>query len=123
MVFVRSQWTTCSLASLEAFSSPVRSLRSVYDRQGTRRRCPAAHGAPSSQSLQQQLYQSLLEKARACTYDAPTGQLQGRAGRRCILEDGERMLLRCIRLQPQAAPPYLLLLANLGLQGRQGQGG
>jgi hypothetical protein len=37
------------------------------------------------------------------TFHAPTGQLHGRAGRRCTLEDGERMLDRCIQVGSAAA--------------------
>lgn len=58
-------------------------------------------------------YEALLEKGRADTLDAPAGQLQGRAGRRCTLEDGERRLMRATGARPGDLRPHLLLLRNL----------
>lgn len=60
----------------------------------------------------------MLEKGMHCTYHHPHGQLHGRAGRRCVLEDGERFLLRCISLKPAAVQPRLVLMDNLLLQNR-----
>ncbi|KAK9829146.1 hypothetical protein WJX72_004155 [[Myrmecia] bisecta] len=58
------------------------------------------------------------QKAQHCTFEHPTGQLHGRAGRRCVLEDGERMLRRCIAAAPSAVAPRLLLMHNLTKQNR-----
>jgi hypothetical protein len=45
--------------------------------------------------------------------DHPDGQLQGRAGRRCTLEDGERYLSRACAARPSDLRAHLLLLRNL----------
>eukprot|EP00803_Ostreobium_quekettii_P006245 evm.model.scf_131.3 EVM.evm.TU.scf_131.3 scf_131:17231-19237(-) len=63
-------------------------------------------------------YEELLEKAREKTATPPPGQLHGRAGRRSALEDGERMLGRCIKLCPTDWRPHFLLMHNLMEQGR-----
>jgi len=47
-----------------------------------------------------------------------TSQLEGRAGRRSTLEDGERILWRCIYYRPHAISPRILLMENLLSQGR-----
>lgn len=55
------------------------------------------------------------QRAEQCTFEAPQGQVFGRAGRRSTLENGERALDWCIKvrsvlqaeqhdLQPQHAP-------------------
>lgn len=61
-------------------------------------------------------YEALLEKGRAFTLDAPPGQLLGRAGRRCTLEDGERILARAARAKPGDLRARVLLLRNLMCQ-------
>jgi hypothetical protein len=58
-------------------------------------------------------YEALLEKGRADTLEAPAGQLHGRAGRRCTLEDGERILLRAVAARPTDLRARVLLLRNL----------
>lgn len=63
-------------------------------------------------------YADLLQKGKHWTLDAPEGQLLGRAGRRCILEDGERALLTCTSIRPEALSPRILLMTNLVLQNR-----
>ena len=45
----------------------------------------------------------------------------GRAGRRSILEDGERMLYRCIVMRPESIAPRLMLMSNLLFQARYAQ--
>ncbi|KAL3142673.1 hypothetical protein ABBQ38_002979 [Trebouxia sp. C0009 RCD-2024] len=66
----------------------------------------------------EQKYDALLQKGKHWTFDAPEGQLLGRAGRRCVLEDGERALLTCIVMRPEALSPRVLLMTNLILQNR-----
>ncbi|DBA81789.1 hypothetical protein WJX77_000162 [Trebouxia sp. C0004] len=63
-------------------------------------------------------YSDLLQKGKHWTLDAPEGQLLGRAGRRCVLEDGERALLTCMGMRPEALSPRILLMTNLVLQNR-----
>jgi hypothetical protein len=58
-------------------------------------------------------YEALLEKGRTDTLEAPAGQLHGRAGRRCTLEDGERILLRAVSARPTDLRARVLLLRNL----------
>eukprot|EP00898_Chlorokybus_atmophyticus_P006131 jgi/Chlat1/6519/Chrsp45S05999 len=41
-------------------------------------------------------FDALLRAGVWCTMHAPRGQLYGRAGRRCALEDAERFLARAI---------------------------
>ncbi|GMH45987.1 hypothetical protein BSKO_13951 [Bryopsis sp. KO-2023] len=63
-------------------------------------------------------YDALCERAREKTLAPPSGQLYGRAGRRSVLEDGERMLLRCITMKPNDLQAYELLAKNLSIQNR-----
>lgn len=63
-------------------------------------------------------YDTLLQKGKHWTLDAPEGQLLGRAGRRCVLEDGERALSACISMRPDTLSPRVLLMTNLILQNR-----
>ncbi|CAI5958179.1 unnamed protein product [Closterium sp. NIES-65] len=49
---------------------------------------------------------------------APKGQLAGRAGRKCMLEDSERFLLRAIELAPAWPLPYASLINALIAMGR-----
>ena len=64
-------------------------------------------------------YLEALSKARECIFSAPPGQLLGRAGRRCTLEDGERHALRAVAARPgRAAEASLLLARSLVAQGR-----
>ncbi|CAI5513179.1 unnamed protein product [Closterium sp. Naga37s-1] len=49
---------------------------------------------------------------------APKGQLAGRAGRKCLLEDSERFLLRAIELAPTWPLPYASLINALVAMGR-----
>lgn len=64
-------------------------------------------------------YREALAKARECIFSAPSGQLLGRAGRRCTLEDGERHALRAIAARPErAAEARLLLALSLVAQSR-----
>jgi hypothetical protein len=49
---------------------------------------------------------------------APAGQLRGRAGRKCLLEDGERFLIRAIESAPGWPPAYAELTKSLQLMGR-----
>lgn len=63
-------------------------------------------------------YERILEAARQCTFNHPGGQTYGRAGRRCVLEDGERSLMRCIDLQPEDPRGWLLMAQNLTRQNR-----
>lgn len=86
----------------------------------------------------------MLQKARDLTFRAPAGQLHGRAGRRCILEDGvrglqkaqqccgltsykwdsmhacagERVLLQCLNLRPADIEARTVLMQNLIEQNR-----
>eukprot|EP01026_Neomeris_dumetosa_P071924 TRINITY_DN7296_c0_g1_i1.p2 TRINITY_DN7296_c0_g1~~TRINITY_DN7296_c0_g1_i1.p2 ORF type:complete len:171 (-),score=9.51 TRINITY_DN7296_c0_g1_i1:195-707(-) len=69
-------------------------------------------------SLQQPSFEVLLQKAHKMTYEHPEGQLQGRAGRRSILEDGERILIQCLQIQPQSWKARYMLLVNLEFQNR-----
>ena len=64
-------------------------------------------------------YRDTLSKARECIFCAPQGQLLGRAGRRCTLEDGERHALRAVASRPaRAAEARLLLAQSLVAQAR-----
>ena len=64
-------------------------------------------------------YREALSKARECIFSAPKGQLLGRAGRRCTLEDGERHALRAVAARPaRAAEARLLLARSLVAQSR-----
>ena len=64
-------------------------------------------------------YLEALSKARTCIFSAPQGQLLGRAGRRCTLEDGERHALRAVASRPtKAAEARLLLARSLVAQAR-----
>jgi hypothetical protein len=58
-------------------------------------------------------YEAVLDKGRASTLSHPPGQLQGRAGRRCALEDGERYLERCVAARPADLRAHVLLMRNL----------
>ncbi|CAI7873304.1 unnamed protein product [Closterium sp. NIES-54] len=49
---------------------------------------------------------------------APRGQLAGRAGRKCMLEDSERFLMRAIELAPTWPLPYASLINALIAMGR-----
>ncbi|CAI5471163.1 unnamed protein product [Closterium sp. Yama58-4] len=49
---------------------------------------------------------------------APKGQLAGRAGRKCMLEDSERFLLRAMELAPAWPLPYASLINALIAMGR-----
>lgn len=84
-----------------------------------RRQCfrSSVHASFDSEETRHQ-YEKLLQKARHWTLDAPEGQLLGRAGRRSILEDGERALLTCISMHSEALSPRILLMTNLILQNR-----
>lgn len=74
---------------------------------------PSAPSPPPCPPMSDADYEALLEKGRERTMDAPRGQLLGRAGRRCTLEDGERYLLRAARERPRDLRARLLLLRNL----------
>lgn len=64
-------------------------------------------------------YAEAVSKAQACLSSAPAGQLLGRAGRRCTLEDAERHALRAVASRPsRAAEARLLLARSLVLQAR-----
>jgi hypothetical protein len=87
------------------------------------------------------------QKAKDLTFKAPGGQLHGRAGRRCVLEDGahtghgqqcssagqqstafaeqhaylaagERVLLQCLRVNPSGIEARTTLMYNLTAQNR-----
>lgn len=61
-----------------------------------------------------------LQQATKHTFDHPRGQTRGRAGRRSVLEDGERILLRCIAIAPDHdLRPQITLMHNLTLQNRR----
>lgn len=65
---------------------------------------------------------ALLWAGAACTHASPKGQLRGRAGRRCNLEDGERYLLRCVDLSDSECIAQWVLVQNLALQyGREAE--
>eukprot|EP00270_Netrium_digitus_P008952 TRINITY_DN2705_c0_g1_i1.p1 TRINITY_DN2705_c0_g1~~TRINITY_DN2705_c0_g1_i1.p1 ORF type:complete len:161 (+),score=50.61 TRINITY_DN2705_c0_g1_i1:51-485(+) len=49
---------------------------------------------------------------------APAGQLGGRAGRKCVLEDAERFLSRALDLSPSFLPAYAVMAKALLLMGR-----
>jgi hypothetical protein len=97
-------------------------LRELAASAAAARRAPAAAAegslpsAASAAGLDDRSYEQLLEKGRAATMDAPSGQLQGRAGRRCTLEDGERYLSRAAAARPADLRAHLLLLRNLMMQ-------
>lgn len=59
-----------------------------------------------------------FQKAHNLTFNHPPGQLYGRAGRRCTLEDGERTLLRCIDLRPSDPEAWIMLFKNIYAQNR-----
>ncbi|KAK9918735.1 hypothetical protein WJX75_006412 [Coccomyxa subellipsoidea] len=63
-------------------------------------------------------YHQFLQKAKAYTLKHPEGQLHGRRGRRCVLEDGERLLLLCLDLRPSCIEARMLLMQNLITQNR-----
>lgn len=63
-------------------------------------------------------YWTALQAGRCCLKSAPAGQLGGRAGRKCTLEDGERFLLRAIEIAPGWPLAYAELMKCLALMGR-----
>ncbi|GAQ78129.1 hypothetical protein KFL_000080330 [Klebsormidium nitens] len=63
-------------------------------------------------------YEYLLRCGEAGTYAAPTGQLRGRAGRKCLLEDAERYLRRAVELDGTRPEAYAVLALNLVEMGR-----
>lgn len=67
---------------------------------------------------------ALLWAGAACTHASPKGQLRGRAGRICNLEDGERYLLRSIDLSGREGIARWLLIQNVAMQhGREAEAG
>ncbi|KAK9843504.1 hypothetical protein WJX81_006292 [Elliptochloris bilobata] len=65
-------------------------------------------------------FEDLLAKGRHNTLSNPQGQLFGRAGQQCCLEDGERILLRAVAQRPESIDTRLLLVHNrLRLRGRE----
>ncbi len=70
-------------------------------------RCNNAHFRPTP-------WQEAAER----TFHHPAGQTKGRAGRRCVLEDGERTLLRCISLDRYDMRARVMLMQNLTRQNR-----
>ncbi|CAI5524858.1 unnamed protein product [Closterium sp. Naga37s-1] len=58
------------------------------------------------------------QAGRSGEWAAPKGQLAGRAGRKCMLEDSERFLLRAIELAPAWPLPYASLINALIAMGR-----
>lgn len=68
--------------------------------------------------------QALLWAGAACTFASPKGQLKGRGGRRCNLEDGERYLLRSIAQSKDPLLARCLLVQNISMQhGRETEAG
>jgi hypothetical protein len=63
--------------------------------------------------LQPDCYLYLLRCGEAGTNAAPRSQLRGRAGRKCLLEDGERYLRRAIELDGTRPEAYAVLAHNL----------
>ncbi|CAL8471504.1 g11046 [Coccomyxa elongata] len=63
-------------------------------------------------------FRQLLQKAKDYTLRHPEGQLHGRRGRRCVLEDGERLLLLCLDIRPSCIEARNVLMQNLILQNR-----
>lgn len=61
---------------------------------------------------------TFYEAGRCTNESAPKGQLAGRAGRKCLLEDGERFLRRAVELAPHWPPSYAQLAKNLIAMGR-----
>lgn len=83
--------------------------------------CRAASSSSSSppDKSSDAYYLEALSKARDCIFSAPQGQLLGRAGRRCTLEDGERHALRAVTARPaRAAEARLLVARSLVAQSR-----
>lgn len=61
-----------------------------------------------------------LRRARECIFEHPRGQLQGRAGERCTVEDGERHARRAATLRPADPHAATLVVTALSLQrGRE----
>ncbi|CAL5224124.1 g6756 [Coccomyxa viridis] len=85
---------------------------------GRGRRIFAAAASPLSAQSEGHRYRLLLERARECTFRHPEGQLHGRQGRRSVLEDGERMLHRCLDQRPDCVEARMLLIENVMAQGR-----
>lgn len=63
-------------------------------------------------------YWIALQAGQCCMKSAPAGQLGGRAGRKCTLEDGERILERAIQIAPGWPLAYVELIKCLALMGR-----
>ncbi|KAG0556817.1 hypothetical protein KC19_11G081100 [Ceratodon purpureus] len=68
--------------------------------------------------LRPNCYWTAFQAGRCCMKSAPAGQLGGRAGRKCTLEDGERFLLRAIEMAPGWPLAYAELMKCLELMGR-----
>ncbi|CAK9218111.1 unnamed protein product [Sphagnum troendelagicum] len=68
--------------------------------------------------LRPNCYWTLLQAGQCSMLGAPAGQLRGRAGRKCLLEDGERFLIRAIESAPGWPPAYAELTKSLQLMGR-----
>ena len=66
-------------------------------------------------------YEEAVSKAQACLSSAPAGQLLGRAGRRCTLEDAERHALRAVASRPSRAAEARLLLARSLVEQARGR--
>ena len=86
-------------------------------RSATRR---AAVPTPPPASDEAAAFSYAMLRARECVHDAPTGQLLGRGGERCTLEDGERHARRAATLRPHAAEAAELVVEALSKQrGRE----
>ena len=82
-------------------------------------RDPAVEQFARSRALEKKENASaLLIAGLACTMSAPRGQLYGRAGRKCHLEDGERYLERAIRISGEHPVLVAALCLNYNMQRR-----
>lgn len=78
-------------------------------------RAAAARGAMTDAE-----FATALAKARSCIHNHPKGQSRGRAGERCVVEDGERHARRAATARPDDAAPALLVVQSLARQrGRE----
>eukprot|EP00878_Enallax_costatus_P025773 GHUV01027602.1.p2 GENE.GHUV01027602.1~~GHUV01027602.1.p2 ORF type:complete len:133 (-),score=22.25 GHUV01027602.1:1449-1847(-) len=78
---------------------------------------PQLYSRAASLSITPTCMPRTSQKAKEHTFTCPVGQLSGRAGRRCTLEDGERILDWCIQERPWDLQPRVILLRNLMKQG------
>ena len=80
----------------------------------------AAVPTPPRASDEAVAFSYAVKRAAECIHDAPRGQLLGRGGERCTLEDGERHARRAATLRPHAAEAAELVVEALAKQrGRE----